>query len=342
MSNLLLNSDDFGDKIYNRFPTKYKEDDVFNNYALKRYIQTAGEGGFKYSIEELNGLLDLKDKSNTPPEVLKLLAQELGFQYFNGIPEAYLRYLIPRIPEIWGKKGTLDVVDYAISIISGIQTTKRITYDEHGNPIINVYLEMDISLDSSYFPSAEQLNRIIAEFIPFSMDSVLVYAYAIFESATLRGSDRYFFDNVTDSKEDTGHIGGFEEIAEDEVSYYTTDNTEFITEETWVDTLILKPIEDAGGVIFRDSSAKEEIVWVIDESYALVGEETEAHLGVSYAPVYDEGAFDSSETSPYILFTCSPLSTLNNAPLGLPNAWDKVNKNGILYSNYPSEYNITL
>ena len=42
MSNI-LNSKDFGLKIYNRFPPKYREDDVEQKYALKRYIQSLSE-----------------------------------------------------------------------------------------------------------------------------------------------------------------------------------------------------------------------------------------------------------------------------------------------------------
>ena len=45
MSNI-LNSEDFGLKIYNRFPPKYREDDVGQKLALKRYLQALSDGGF--------------------------------------------------------------------------------------------------------------------------------------------------------------------------------------------------------------------------------------------------------------------------------------------------------
>ena len=51
MSNTLLSSEDFGLKIYERFPPAYREIDEHFNLALKRYLQSLSDGGFKYSIE---------------------------------------------------------------------------------------------------------------------------------------------------------------------------------------------------------------------------------------------------------------------------------------------------
>ena len=46
-----LDPKDFGLKLYNRFPPSYRADDVGQKYALKRYIEAAAEGGFKYVSE---------------------------------------------------------------------------------------------------------------------------------------------------------------------------------------------------------------------------------------------------------------------------------------------------
>ena len=69
MSNI-LNSEDFGLKIYNRFPPKYREDDVGQKLALKRYLQALSDGGFRYIIQDTNGLLDIKDPSRTSLGIL--------------------------------------------------------------------------------------------------------------------------------------------------------------------------------------------------------------------------------------------------------------------------------
>ena len=65
MDSNLLKSDDFGLKIYNRFPPAYREDDVKEKFALKRYLQVTGDGGFKYAIEDINGLTNIIDPKTT-------------------------------------------------------------------------------------------------------------------------------------------------------------------------------------------------------------------------------------------------------------------------------------
>ena len=77
MSNI-LNSEYFGLKIYNRFPPKYREDDVGQNFALKRYLQALSDGGFKYSIDEINGIADLKDPDKVDSKVLPILFKQIG------------------------------------------------------------------------------------------------------------------------------------------------------------------------------------------------------------------------------------------------------------------------
>ena len=42
----------------------YREDDAKVNFALKRYLQAVGDGGFKLAIDEWNGILDIYNPSN--------------------------------------------------------------------------------------------------------------------------------------------------------------------------------------------------------------------------------------------------------------------------------------
>ena len=121
MSNI-LNSEDFGLKIYNRFPPKYREDDVGQKYALKRYIESASEGGFKHAIDDVNGITNLIDPDKVSSTVLPTLFQQYGLEIFNGIPEEYLRYLLPKLGEAWSKKGSLSVIEFITSSLSGIKT----------------------------------------------------------------------------------------------------------------------------------------------------------------------------------------------------------------------------
>ena len=140
MSNI-LKSEDFGLKLYNRFPYKYREDDEKQNYALKRYIESLSDGGFKYAIDEINGIPTIIDPDNVSSKILPILFKQYGLEVFNGVPESYLRYLLPKLGEVWSKKGSLSAVEFITSSISGIKTSTEMSYDKSGNPNIDIKLE---------------------------------------------------------------------------------------------------------------------------------------------------------------------------------------------------------
>lgn len=194
----ILKDNDFGQRIYNRFPSRYREDDATVNYALKRYLQAIGDGGFKYSIDEWNGIMNIKDPDSCVSSALPALYQELGFDLFNGIPEEYLRNLLPKLSEAWAKKGSLDVVEFVVSVLSGIKTSTEV-YEEGGNTHLDVRLEMDFNY-GDYFPNPVQFKRILTKFVPFYLDSTLIYSYVFYESKKVWLAENYFFDEV---KEDT-------------------------------------------------------------------------------------------------------------------------------------------
>lgn len=203
MSN--LESKDFGLKIYNRFPPKYREDDVFQNYALKRYIEALSDGGFKYAIDEINGLMDLIDPVKVDSKVLPLLFKQYGLEVFNGIPENYLRYLLPRLGEAWSKKGSLSVIEFITSSLSGIKTVTDVTYDSKDNPYIGVRLEMDSSI-GNYFPEVKQFYRILKNFVPFYCDFGIVYSYMYYDNKSFSIKDYEDTIKIKDNKLETTYI----------------------------------------------------------------------------------------------------------------------------------------
>lgn len=211
-----LKSEDFGLKIYNRFPFKYREDDEKQNFALKRYIQSLADGGFKYCIDEINGITSLIDPDNADPKVLPILFRQYGLEIFNGIPENYLRYLLPKLGEIYSKKGSIDVVEFITTSLSGIKTSTEVTYvkrDENGNiisedldnPNIDIKLEMDYNNDN-YFPDSEQLERLLSNFVPFYCDLRLIYSYMFHEEEVLTLKEIYENFNIKDSTNESGTL----------------------------------------------------------------------------------------------------------------------------------------
>lgn len=179
-----LPSDNFGLKIYSRFPPKYIQDDERLKFPLRRYLEALGDGGFKHVIDDTNGILDLINSSVTKAKVLKYLYQQYGLNIFANIPEQYLRYLLPRLGEAWSKKGSIDVIEYVVSSLSGVKTSTEVTQDEAGNVQTTIRLEMDHSL-GSYFPDLQQFERILDNFLPFYVGHSLIYSYVFEEKQKL-------------------------------------------------------------------------------------------------------------------------------------------------------------
>jgi len=204
-----LNDKDFGLKMYNRFPPKYREDDVSQKYALKRYLEALADGGFSPTITDINGITTLIDAERVDSKVLPILLRQFGFETFNGIPENYLRYLLPKLGEAWSKKGSLDVVEFITSALSGVKVTTNTTIDEDGfTPIIEVKLEMDYNI-GEYFPEVEQFNRILEKFLPFYSKKSLVYSYMFYEDLRLITRE-WLEDLIIETKDE---VGGLQHLA---------------------------------------------------------------------------------------------------------------------------------
>lgn len=252
MSNI-FNSDDFGLKIYNRFPPKYREDDVGQRYALKRYLQALSDGGFKHSIDEINGLTTLIDPENADAKVLPVLFQQYGLNVFNGIPENYLRYLLPKLGEAWSKKGSLDVVEFITASLSGIKTSSQVIYDENEDPIIGVKLEMDYNI-GDYFPDAEQFTRLLENFVPFYCDVSLIYSYLFYESQVFGGIDFDLFGSITTTYDASASLSVGEEL------------------DAFENRILENAVEDKGRLnLITDSSATNRVYNTLNGSFITNG-----------------------------------------------------------------------
>lgn len=195
-----LDSKDFGLKIYNRFPPKYIEDDESQSYALKRYLESLADGGFSHIIDDTNKLLSLVNPNTIDAKYLPILYKQFGLEVFNGIPENYLRYLLPKLGDAWSQKGSLTIVEFITSSLSGVKVSSEITYDEKGDPYIKVFLEMDYNI-GDYFPDAEQFIRLLEIFLPFYVDKTLVYSYLFYESQVVSALEGSLMD-ISDLKKE--------------------------------------------------------------------------------------------------------------------------------------------
>lgn len=193
-----LNGTKFGERLYNTLPHLYHSEDEMVDFALKRYLQALADGGYAYVIDELNGILDLNDPTKTPAEVLPVLFEQYGLPIFNGIPEAYLRKLLPILRDLYARKGATTVIEYLTSIISDVKSEVIISPDFKENYHIDIRLEMDYDQQGARdLPDREQLLRIIKEFLPFFIEVTFIFSYLFYELAKIRAKE-FSHDYVTE------------------------------------------------------------------------------------------------------------------------------------------------
>lgn len=217
-----LDSDNFGLKLYNTLPPLYRNVDADVNFALKKYLESLADGGFKYVIEEINGLTTLVDAESVASEYLPIIFKHFGFEVFHGIPELYLRKMLHILPELYSRKGTVVVIEYLTSIVSGAEANVEIIsngeeykgeetvdnsllnhsnyilsnnfflngyyspygYKETGKYRINLVVTLDD--ESKDAPKIEHLKRIIKEFVPFFFETTIVFVYSYQENIEIK------------------------------------------------------------------------------------------------------------------------------------------------------------
>lgn len=211
----LLEVENFGDKLYGTLPQMYRTDDESVEYALKRYLQSLADGGYATVLKGINGLLDLKDPDKIPSEFLPSLFKSYGMEIFNGIPEVYLRKLLPMVSELYKMKGSITDVEYLTSIVSGVKVDVVLDKDYSTNHKLDIKLEMDYEAEDKNegLPDRDQLKRIIREFVPFFCNVTIVYAYVFYEIATIHGEE----EAVTRFKvkiDDTDKLKATEKLSE--------------------------------------------------------------------------------------------------------------------------------
>lgn len=133
MSNLVIDEKTFGDKLYSRFPLKYREDDVIQNNTLLRYFQALNEGGYALAITDLNGLLDLLDYSKAEKSILPIILKHYGVNSdgIEEVPAIYQRRLYKVLGELVSSRGTLNTFKYAIEQILNLDALGTNPFDSN-------------------------------------------------------------------------------------------------------------------------------------------------------------------------------------------------------------------
>lgn len=367
---VFFDNKDFGLKIYNKFPPMYREDDAKVNFALKRYLQAVGDGGFKLAIDEWNGLLDIYNPSNIDYNMLSILYEQFGFDLFYGIPEEYLRYLLPRLSEAWKKKGSLSVVEFVVSALSGIKTSTEVISDAQDNIQLNVRLEMDFNM-GTFLPDPVQFKRILTKFVPFYLDSTLIYSYVFYESQKVLLAENYFFDEVKEDTKEYAFIP-FDKGTRfmpvfNQLGYLLNDNlytngtkTFDIDPDTFTDIIsmlysetqtlsrqgdeladkIIIPYHDIIEVSGEDSRAEHVVMDNVEGDFIEAQEEMLADKMVLVTPDNEVQSLDQNKGNDLYqgLFTNITESVLNDAGVVIPDTVDVIyyRNTGVTVTAFPS------
>lgn len=217
-----LNSKEFWEKMYNRFPSSYRKEDIENDLYLKRYLQASGEGGYEKVLDEINNLTTLVDSSKIDPEYIPLYFKSYGIETFNGLPIRFLRNFAPYLNSMFARKGSDSVVEYLSSIITGAIVTFEKDPDFRNNFIANIGVDMDSSLEKD-FPDVVQMRRIMKDFLPFFVNVSITLSYHFVDSFCIAMSDMYDVTKVYERGTSSPRIY-FIENFEDDVTI--KDNTE--------------------------------------------------------------------------------------------------------------------
>lgn len=177
MSRKTLDSSTFGSKLYKEFPKVYRDEDATVNYALKRYLQALNDGGFKPLIDKSNELLDIFNPDKVDVALIPHLFASFGFDLFYGLPEDYVRKLLPLLGTLYRRKGAIEDVEFLTTLLSGLHSEVNVDEDPGYSYNVDIVIDVDVpeEIAESKFPDHDQMRRIAVEFLPFYCDTTIRY-----------------------------------------------------------------------------------------------------------------------------------------------------------------------
>ena len=205
MSENILDSDSFGEKIYNKFPLKYREDDLSQNLALKRYIKSLGEG-FKVTIDDINGLLNFCDSDLIPDNVLPTVLRHywLDIDVLEDIPPKYLRGLLKNIGVILLSRGTHNSVSYVVNSMFSATDLTNVTLNDVSGTDYTLTISTD-NVNTSVIDTpqvSKGIKEIIKKFTPFFQNITYWLYNDNTQEFTLTAND-YYADIINNTNLDS-------------------------------------------------------------------------------------------------------------------------------------------
>lgn len=106
---------------YKKLPQIYRDEDRKIGYPLKRYLESLIDGGFRGSIEDIEGILLLIDPESIPEKFFPYLLRSFGMQYYPDIDISYQRKFLLNIGELIKRRGTYSCIQFLIKVLTELE-----------------------------------------------------------------------------------------------------------------------------------------------------------------------------------------------------------------------------
>lgn len=158
----MLSKSEYLESLYNLLPSNYRNEDVKNDYQLKRFLSILVEGGLYNSYMEIDGLLSLIDFDNIPAKYLPQLASALGFEFPYDLDEQTQRTYVKYAVKSYKTKGTKATLEFMIRELTRFRTSVEV--DEE-NKDLDIVLEVDVNRQD-FERVVEKVSFIVNEYAP--------------------------------------------------------------------------------------------------------------------------------------------------------------------------------
>lgn len=161
-----------------KLPQIYRDEDKKIGYPLKRFLESLIDGGYRGSIEDIEGILNLIDPNTIPEEYLQYLCESFGLDYFPDIDATYQRKFISNMGELIKRRGTFASVRYLVRVLTGLEV--ELSYKEgeyngvEGNYLYITLIAKDLEQTSNMDVSRAVLQRYIGTQIPYYVTPIIL------------------------------------------------------------------------------------------------------------------------------------------------------------------------
>ena len=176
-----MDSNNFYEKIYSRFPQIYREEDSKIGLPLKRYLKSLDEGGYSDILDKTNNLLKLIDAQKRNELNISNIREVIASQYGIKLPntqinDSFLDHFLNELPQILKTRGSRDALEYTVALLTGFTPVITETPNEHNGVTIHINAVKELDGARQYLPNEEVFADFLKIFVPFYTDIEVLYS----------------------------------------------------------------------------------------------------------------------------------------------------------------------